>query len=600
MRTHILLTVAAVLVCAGSAVADEAKKPAKDAQDFVFLGDTRPVLVRLRLFNEGKPHQEAWEEFIGFLLKYADKDNDGVLAKEEVDRLPPPSFLFGGNYFGGFAPRRPGGASMMEQLDTNKDDKVSLEELGEFYRKNGGAPFQLSFSQGQSAIRGGALVIDGRRPNAQPSADLLNEKIFTLLDTDKDGKLSKEEMAAASVRLLKLDADDDELVAVAEVLPSADPYGLAGFVVVEGGGMGSPKPANPTFVAVAPGESSTELARQLQARYSPKGSKPGDKKLTAKDVGLDEDTFKQLDKDSDGALDAEELARFAQRPPDVELTVQLGKKVEKEKAVEINGADRKTPLASSLTKKDGGVTLDLGVTRFDLRTGGGAQNDPVQLTRQIYKMQFSAADQDNNGYLDEAEAKRSGSFRDLFKVMDRDGDGMLYEKEMVEFLDKMQEFQAKANSGCITLSVADQGRGVFDLLDANKDGTLSVREARGAVKLLESLDRDKDAHLAKNEIPRSYQLTVNQGPLSTDALGARAIVVRAFADFGMSEPAASTTGPVWYRKMDRNRDGDVSKREFLGTDAEFQRIDTDGDGLISAEEAEKFDALMKKQKEEKR
>jgi hypothetical protein len=41
--------------------------------------------------------------------------------------------------------------------------------------------------------------------------------------------------------------------------------------------------------------------------------------------------------------------------------------------------------------------------------------------------------------------------------------------------------------------------------------------------------------------------------------------------------------------MDRNRDGDVSRREFLGTDAQFRQIDTDHDGLISREEAERYD-----------
>ena len=44
--------------------------------------------------------------------------------------------------------------------------------------------------------------------------------------------------------------------------------------------------------------------------------------------------------------------------------------------------------------------------------------------------------------------------------------------------------------------------------------------------------------------------------------------------------------PLWFQKMDRTRDGDVSRREFLGTDEEFRRIDTDGDGLIDAKEAE--------------
>ena len=36
--------------------------------------------------------------------------------------------------------------------------------------------------------------------------------------------------------------------------------------------------------------------------------------------------------------------------------------------------------------------------------------------------------------------------------------------------------------------------------------------------------------------------------------------------------------------------------EFLGTRAEFDRIDTDRDGLISPEEAIRFDALVRKGK----
>jgi hypothetical protein len=45
--------------------------------------------------------------------------------------------------------------------------------------------------------------------------------------------------------------------------------------------------------------------------------------------------------------------------------------------------------------------------------------------------------------------------------------------------------------------------------------------------------------------------------------------------------------------MDRNGDGDVSPREFLGSREDFRRIDADGDGLISAEEAERYDAAVR-------
>ena len=54
-----------------------------------------------------------------------------------------------------------------------------------------------------------------------------------------------------------------------------------------------------------------------------------------------------------------------------------------------------------------------------------------------------------------------------------------------------------------------------------------------------------------------------------------------------SRPAA---GPSWFRKMDRNRDGDVSPREFLGTREQFDRLDRDHDGLLSPDEAKEASA----------
>jgi hypothetical protein len=46
------------------------------------------------------------------------------------------------------------------------------------------------------------------------------------------------------------------------------------------------------------------------------------------------------------------------------------------------------------------------------------------------------------------------------------------------------------------------------------------------------------------------------------------------------------SGPEWFRRMDRNQDGDVSAREFPGTSTQFKTLDTDQDGLMSASEAE--------------
>src|SRR5262249_7126444 len=155
---------------------------------------------------------------------------------------------------------------------------------------------------------------------------------------------------------------------------------------------------------------------------------------------------------------------------------------------------------------------------------------------------------------------------------------------------------------CASANMGREGKGLFELLDADGDGRLSLREMRNAVRLIEELDRDGDGLVSRTEIPRCSTLTFRLGPAAEGRSYPRTPYLRLTLDGDSVRGRQDTDpgkGPAWFRKMDRNRDGDVSRREFLGTDAQFRAIDTDGDGLISLAEAEAYDRKMREKKQDR-
>jgi Ca2+-binding EF-hand superfamily protein len=146
------------------------------------------------------------------------------------------------------------------------------------------------------------------------------------------------------------------------------------------------------------------------------------------------------------------------------------------------------------------------------------------------------------------------------------------------------------------LLLADQGRAMFQLLDANRDNRLSPRELLSAWDRLAPLGRKDAEAVNASDIARQFQINVQQGQV--DARFGPVVVFPGGAErpairFPLGKGKAV---PEWFRRMDKSGDGEVSTREFLGTQADFQRIDTDRDGMINADEAILYDEQVRGRK----
>ncbi|MDR3633937.1 MAG: hypothetical protein P4L84_09040 [Isosphaeraceae bacterium] len=172
---------------------------------------------------------------------------------------------------------------------------------------------------------------------------------------------------------------------------------------------------------------------------------------------------------------------------------------------------------------------------------------------------FELLDANRDQVIEKCEVPESGqaAFERLLKNGDANKNGRLEQNEYRALVSSI------GNPGSSSpVPAADEFGQRFARADRNGDGKLSKDEWPGQPEAFARADTDKDGFVAKDEARKFF---VEQG-------------------------GAGAGGGILERlkAMDKNGDGKVSKEEFTGPEPMFARIDANRDGVISKEEAETF------------
>ncbi len=535
-----IVAIGMVRFASGADEAHSSASPASDVQDLIILGPTRPLVLRLHITIDGRPFREVWQERFDELFDSQDRDGDGRVTVEQGD-------LIARDMNGGVrgTPKSVARDSLL-RAQAAEDQTVDRAVLAAYVQKIL-PPFSL-YSR--------ALITR--------SAGLA---LFPLLDTNRDYQLSEAELAAAEQQLKQRDFNDDGVVTAFELI--LDPAAIADATDPSGGDYGTPQ--EEPAILLGPGVSGEDVARRLIERYDRNEDGAIHLAASEREMVLPEPIAARLDRDGDGRLNREELAAFAEREPDIALGVALGQVSARERRsnrqrVQVEDGWR---VRQKLLR---GYDLHLGDVEIDLTLDN---RNPQQAD--LYS--FTVTDRDDNQYVDRQEAQASEISAEAFAAMDVDADQKVNEGEFNSFLAE----QTAAASVRLQLQVFDRGQDLFSLLDVDFNGMLSPRELRTAANILLVEDKNGDGMLNGSEVPQRLLLELVRGadpPPDEARLKAGHIA--------MSTNEAISTGPLWFRKMDRNNDGDLTPQEFIGSPATFEKLDADGDGLIDVDEAEAF------------
>lgn len=515
-------------------VAAETLSATEPSQPMQLVIVARQAMRRLQLEVEvdGQPVAEVWDETFARLHKFSDRDSDGRLQGTELARLPSTFWLrqmlwSPGVPFSGSGPA-------LEDLDRDHDSAVTSQEVAAFYRRKG---------------LGNILIGVG----VPPSTNKLTSALLTAIDQNADGSRDEGEWRGMAALVKKLDQNDDELIGPGELVPRIAYPGATGTTLLRPASAEQAWPGRNVMPLLLLNDDDTDWADILAAHRDA----DRDGRLNPQEAGLSSEVFVQLDNDKSGELTGGELAHWINLKPDLVWYVRL--------STQANG---KLELAEGFGLNADWLRVDLGASRTSLHACQGVLPETWATARKRTANRLAEADLDRDSFVGRTEIEKPDleELRQLLTTIDRNADDQLGRDEIAEW----QSLLEQVVRGQVLLTVLDHGCGLYELLDANHDGSLSMRELRGAPARVDAAGCLTNGVFDPTKLPRQVVMTMSLGHPDSP-IG-----------------AASRSGPEWFAAMDRNGDGDVSRREFLHGDEPFKKLDRDGDGLLGSAEAQKM------------
>jgi Ca2+-binding EF-hand superfamily protein len=524
--------------------------PAKPVskERILLLAPGNPIVVELHLTIDGQPHTEALVRLVDEVLKLGDTDGDGRTMWKELCASRRVKY---GQYGNLAIDNENGEKQVIERYDIARDGVVDRTELPRFLTRNAGGSRPFS-------IRG---TLDHRDLNRRGAAT------WRVIDADEDGSISAEERAAAASLLAGRDSDDDEILLASDLNPrlqAANPEMMA-----------DRRRRGPDAARLLGSHADWGgIQRILELEYG------GGRTMTAEGFPLTPELFAQLDGNKDGRIRREEFAALNEVPAHVVVEAGFGK--EPGAGDQEPGAKPRLKLlhvdpqlagsGSAIVEQSGRLTIAVGGNRLTFYTNDTVASEDFSARA---KQALDMFDQNKDGYLEKSEVPESLQGQlGRFEALDADDDGKAYPYEIEAFLAQQQgglraQIHAKA---------ADTEDVLFAALDADHDERLDSRELEGAAQRLAALDKNGDGKVTSDELPEVLLIGLARGSLEN-------------AEATFSPPPIVVRGPDgqaprWFTSMDANRDGTISRREFLGSAEKFQELDRDGNGLLELAEVQ--------------